>query len=87
MLAVVFGVVGYLMIRFEFPRITLVIALVLGELAERSYHQSIAMADGDWTVFFVREISLLLFVVTALCLLLPALRYAFGRRRTGEGAA
>ena len=86
-LAMVFGVVGFLMIRFEFPRITLVIALVLGELAERSYHQSIAMADGDWTVFFVREISLLLFVVTALCLLLPALRYAFGRRRAGEGGA
>ena len=86
-LAAVFGIVGYLMIRFEFPRITLVIALVLGELAERSYHQSIAMADGDWTVFFVREISLGLFLVTVLCLLLPALRYALARRRAGAEQA
>ncbi len=85
-LAAVFGIVGYLMIRFEFPRITLVIALVLGELAERSYHQSIAMADGDWTVFFVREISLGLFLVTMLCLLLPALRYALARRRGDRDA-
>ena len=85
-LAAVFGIVGYLMIRFDFPRITLVIALVLGELAERSYHQSIAMADGDWTVFFMREISLGLFLVTMLCLLLPALRYALARRRTDREA-
>ena len=83
-LAMVFGVVGFLMIRFGFPRITIVIALVLGELAERSFHQSIAMADGDWAVFFVREISLLLFVVTAFCLFLPALRYLLARRRDAE---
>ena len=83
-LAMVFGVIGYLMIRFGFPRIALVIALVLGELAERSYHQSLAMADDDWTVFFTREISLILFIVTVLCLLLPALRYLFGRRKKAD---
>ena len=83
-LAMVFGVIGYLMIRFGFPRITLVIALVLGELAERSYHQSLAMADDDWTVFFTREISLILFIVTMLCLLLPALRYLFSRRKKAD---
>ena len=80
------GIVAYLMIRFGLPRITLVIALVLGELAERSFHQSIAMADGNWTVFFVREISLALFVVTVFCLLLPALRYALATRRAGREA-
>ncbi|MEC8530508.1 MAG: tripartite tricarboxylate transporter permease [Pseudomonadota bacterium] len=84
-LAMVFGVIGFLMIRYGFPRITLVIALVLGELAERSYHQSIAMADGDWMIFFTREISLLLFIVTALCLALPGLRFAFGRRPFKRG--
>ncbi len=86
-LAALFGVVGFLMIRFGFPRITLVIALVLGELAERSYHQSIAMADGDWTVFFARGISLLLFAATLLCLLLPALRFGLARRRGRGGRA
>lgn len=84
-LATVFGVVGYLMIRHGFPRITLVIALVLGELAERSFHQTIAMADGDWTVFFTRGISLSLFVVTLACLLLPVLRYALASRVAGRG--
>jgi len=75
-LSVVFGVLGYLMIRFGFPRITLVIALILGELAERSFHQSLNMADGDWTIFFSRGISLTLFVIMLACLAYPALRAA-----------
>jgi putative tricarboxylic transport membrane protein len=78
--AVVFGVLGYVMMKFRFPRITLVIALVLGELAEKGYHQSLNMAGGDWTIFFTRWLSLALFVVTAACLLWPACQ-SLRRRR------
>jgi putative tricarboxylic transport membrane protein len=80
-LAGIFGVLGYLMIRYKFPRVTLVIALILGELAERSFHQSLNMADGSWTIFFSRGVSLSLFLVTVACLLIPAAR-AVARRRS-----
>jgi putative tricarboxylic transport membrane protein len=83
-LAVVFGVVGYIMVRFQYPRITLVIALVLGELAERSYHQSISMASGDWTIFFTRPTSLILFLLTLGCLLLPTVQTLRQRKRAKE---
>lgn len=73
-LSLIFGWLGYLMIRFDYPRITLVIAMVLGELAERSFHQSIIMGDGDWTIFFTRGISLTLLVITGLILITPAIR-------------
>jgi putative tricarboxylic transport membrane protein len=73
-LAGIFGVLGYIMIRFQFPRVTLVIALILGELAERSYHQSLNMADGDWTIFFTRTTSLILFVLIIGFLIMPVLR-------------
>jgi len=73
-LSLIFGWLGYLMIRFDYPRITLVIAMVLGELTGRSFHQSIMMSDGDWTIFFTRGISLGLLVLTALILLAPAIR-------------
>lgn len=85
-LTLVFGVLGYLMIRFDYPRITLVIALVLGELAERSFHQSLNMADGDWMVFFTRVISLGLFVFVLLCLAFPAIRFVLRRRRSVRAA-
>jgi putative tricarboxylic transport membrane protein len=85
-LAAAFGVLGYVMMRFGFPRITLVIALVLGELAERSYHQSLNMASGDWTIFFTRTTSLVLFLLTVACLLWPALQMLRRRRRVPEPA-
>ena len=72
--SLVFGVIGYLMIRFDYPRITLVIALVLGELAERSYHQSVMIADGHVSIFFTRYISLALLLVTLAIILTPAVR-------------
>ncbi len=85
-LAVVFGVIGYIMIRFQYPRITLVIALILGELAERSYHQSLNMSEGSIGIFFTRGLSLSLFLVTLACLAIPALR-ALRRMAANTGPA
>ena len=73
-LAGVFGALGYLMIRFRYPRVTLVIALILGELAERSFHQSLNMASGDWTIFFTRTASLVIFLMLLGFLVVPAAR-------------
>jgi putative tricarboxylic transport membrane protein len=80
----IFGMLGYVMIRFHYPRVTMVIALILGELAERSYHQSLSMGDGSATIFFTRTTSLILFIVTVSCLLLPAAQHLRHRKRTRE---
>ena len=73
-LAGLFGALGYLMIRLRYPRVTLVIALILGELAERSFHQSLNMSAGDWTIFFTRSASLVIFLLTVGFLAVPAAR-------------
>jgi len=73
-LAGLFGALGYLMIRLRYPRVTLVIALILGELAERSFHQSLNMSAGDWTIFFTRGASLVIFLLMVGFLALPAAR-------------
>ncbi len=87
LLALAFGGIGYLMIRFDYPRITLVIALVLGELAERSFHQSMMMSDGAYSVFVSRGISLGLLIVTVLILLAPAARLGYARARARADSA
>ncbi|MGA7487043.1 MAG: tripartite tricarboxylate transporter permease [Xanthobacteraceae bacterium] len=69
-----FGLLGYLMMRFRFPRVTLVIALILGEIAERSFFQSLNMSGGDWTIFFTRALSLILFAITIGCLAFPSIQ-------------
>jgi putative tricarboxylic transport membrane protein len=86
-LAGVFGVLGYIMIRFGFPRVTLVIALILGEIAERSYHQSLNMSGGDWTIFFSRTAALVIFILMVGFLLVPAARGLRRRQRLAAPAA
>ena len=77
-----FGLLGYLMMRFRFPRVTMVIALILGEIAERSFYQSLNMASGDWTIFFTRAPSLILFALTIGCLFYPTVRALRRPQRT-----
>ena len=78
----VFGILGYLMIRFDYPRLTVVIALVLGNTAERSFRQSMAMSDGDWSIFVHRGTSLVIIASIALTLALPLLRVLVRRARS-----
>ena len=79
--AMVFGVIGYFMVRFDYPRITMVIALVLGGIAERSYHQSLMMSDGSLGIFFTRPVADVLLALIIISLTLPALRLLARRLR------
>ncbi len=48
----VFSVVGYLMKKFEYEPAPLVLAFVLGRMAEESVRQSLVLSRGDLLVFF-----------------------------------
>jgi putative tricarboxylic transport membrane protein len=75
LLALIMGIFGYLMIRFDYPRLTLVIALVLGETAERSFHQSLLISDNNLVgLIMERPQAIMLVLATLMTLLLPALR-------------
>ncbi len=75
LLTVIMGIFGYLMIRFDYPRLTLVIALVLGETAERSFHQVRLISDGHPLDFMLsRPVSIILLIAIAVTFLLPSMR-------------
>ena len=84
-LSAVFGVIGYLMIRFDYPRITLVVALVLAALAERNYHQSMLMGDESWSIFLTRVPSAVLVVCVLFSIASPFIR-AYWRKPAAAGA-
>jgi putative tricarboxylic transport membrane protein len=83
-LCLVMGLVGYLMIKFDYPRLTLVIALVLGETAERSFHQTSMLYDGDFSILFTRLASVLLLVAIVITIATPTLRWLIGAGRGAE---
>jgi putative tricarboxylic transport membrane protein len=86
-LTLAFGILGYVMIRYDYPRLTIVIALVLGGTAERNFHQSMIMGDGSWSIFLSRGVCLVLIAAIVLFLALPPLRGRFSGKRRGGTAA
>ncbi|MFC1816708.1 tripartite tricarboxylate transporter permease [Thermodesulfobacteriota bacterium] len=71
-LSLIFGVLSLSMKRFGFSRIAVVIAIVLGELAQKKFHQTLML--WGFKGFFVRPISLGLFIITLVMLIIPYLR-------------
>jgi len=71
---------GYLMHRFDYPRITLVIALVLGGLMERNYFQTSLMYRGDWSKAFGDTPFVILLVLAVLALLMPVISSVIKRK-------
>jgi putative tricarboxylic transport membrane protein len=70
-LMLIFGVVGYLMRKLDYPMAPAVLAIVLGPLAERSMRQTLIGSHGDITEFFVRPISGTIMVVALILIFLP----------------
>jgi putative tricarboxylic transport membrane protein len=68
-----FGLIGFLMRRFDFPAAPLIVGLILSPMAEQSMRQALTISMGDWSTFFVRPLSGSLMAVSVLLLVLPPL--------------
>src|SRR5437870_11203433 len=66
-LMLVFGVMGYVFKKLDYPLAPLVLALVLGDRAEDSFRQSMLMSQGDMSIFMANK---LVGTITTLSLLL-----------------
>ena len=73
--AAFFGLVGYVMMRADYPRITLIIAFVLSGLMERNFVQSMIMFRGDWLQIFSDTTTVVLFFLSLLVLLIPLIQF------------
>jgi putative tricarboxylic transport membrane protein len=70
----IFGILGYVMIRFDYPRLTMVVALVLGAAAERNFHQTTMMSDGNLSIYLHRNVCVVLLAGIAALLASPLFR-------------
>ena len=72
-IALIFGVIGYLMKRYGFSVVSLAIGLILGGMLEKRLGQSMVMLDEQWWLIATRPLSLLFLVLTVLALAGPYL--------------
>jgi putative tricarboxylic transport membrane protein len=70
-IVVIFGVIGYLMKRLDIPVAPVILALVLGPMAEKSFRQALFMSDGSFIIFFTRPITVTMLILSGVSLFLP----------------
>ena len=54
---IVFGIVGYVLRKFEYEEAPLLLAFILGPILEQAFRQSLIMSSGELSIFFMRPIS------------------------------
>ena len=69
----VFGVVGYLFKKLKYPMAPLVLALVLGDMAETSFRQSMLLSQGSLSIFWSNSLVGSIFGLAMLMLAWPLL--------------
>lgn len=77
-----FGVLGYLMRKFEYEPAPLVLAFVLTPILDDALRQSLILSGGSFTIFVLRPISSGCLIIAALLLItsiFPLLRKKKGR--------
>ena len=83
----IFGVVGYAFKKLDYPLAPLVLALVLGDLAENALRQSLIMSHGSLLIFLERPISGAITAVALFFFALPAITPWVRRLRGAPVAA
>ena len=76
----VFGILGYLMRRFDFPVAPAIIGMILGPLAEENFRRALSITQGDYSVFVTHPISATLLAIAALIVIAPSLMRLRQRR-------
>ena len=83
-----FGLIGYILRKFDFPLAPAVLTLILGPLMERSLRQSLEISQGSFDIILKSPIALILLVMAALILIAPAFKFFQKGKNViaGEGA-
>jgi putative tricarboxylic transport membrane protein len=70
-LLLVFGLLGYLMRKLDYPAAPLILGLALGGGMERALRQSLMMSQGSLSILVSRPMSAAMLALALLILLIP----------------
>ncbi len=74
-----FGILGWLLRRYNFPTAPVILGLILGFLAETNFRRALLM--GDWHIFFTRPVSLILLILAFLSFFYPIFKEKFKTKK------
>lgn len=80
-LVLIFGVVGYVFKKLDYPIAPMVLAMVLGDKAEDAFRQSAIMSGGDLSIFWSNGLVATIMALGVLLLVWPLLSLVVQRLR------
>jgi len=82
-LALIFGVIGYILRKFDFPVAPIVLAMVLGKMIEISFRRSLILSEGSLSIFVTKPIPLIMFLMTVVSIAYQI--YRSRKKKSGIG--
>ena len=80
-LMLIFGIVGYLMRKLNYPMAPAVLAIVLGPLAEPALRQSLLISGGSFSIFFNRPFAAVIMFFAIGFFVMPLIKMFLDARR------
>jgi putative tricarboxylic transport membrane protein len=81
----IFGVIGYLMKKYDYEPAPLVLAFILGPMFENAFRQSLIISNGNLSIFVTRPIAAVFLLISVVLLASPLALRTFGKQRPGFG--
>ncbi len=85
-LMLIFGVIGYVLKKLDYPLAPLVLALVLGDRTEEAFRQSLLLSDGNLAIFFHGWLSGSIMALGLAMLAWPLIGAIWPRRKAAAAA-
>jgi putative tricarboxylic transport membrane protein len=79
---VVFGILGYVFKKLQYPLAPLVLAIVLGDAAEASFRQAMLVSQGDMTIFWSNKLVGGLTTLALILLFWPLVSWLIAKARS-----
>jgi putative tricarboxylic transport membrane protein len=71
---VLFGILGYIFKKLDFPIAPLILTLILGPLMEQALRRSLELSAGSFSIFFTRPMSATLLAISAVIVIVSMMR-------------
>ncbi|MDD5169982.1 MAG: tripartite tricarboxylate transporter permease, partial [Syntrophales bacterium] len=76
----IFGIVGYLMKKFEYEGAPMILAFVLGPLMEHNLRKALITSQGDFSIFFTRPLAAVSLIIAMILLVSPMIPWLRKKR-------
>ena len=71
LLMIFFGVLGWLLRKFDIPLVPVIMGSILGRLMETNLRRAMTISDGDYMYLFQSKVSLVIWFITIVGFIIP----------------